>query len=415
MNSITRIRARRAAARLAVGSALFCAASAGRAQDCGLSVQIPTPVLRSGQTGEVRVLAHFPRPPAPGAPYAFAAASFDVFATQPLWTSASGGAIAGGDVLGIDVAQRHAPQQAIYADPTNPFPVWRGRFAPQSEAPALVEITADPSAFAVYPSKLTSSSAPCEARAGRNFIFVNPLSVGRWVAAPRDGTEVSVQDDVIVDGRIITAESYDSAAVGLLLPGIRPLLTTVDVEFPDGQPATFAATVQVHSDLPAPVGEMSISFVGLEDGAGRGYSTGANFVLADGSVRFFAYEGFRGGVSVAAGDLDGDGDDRIPALVLESVPQTISGSAGRDVLLGGAGADYEVGWILTFDRPTSAVVRSADGTPRAVTLDRVEVRSVRERAQRLPSGNNLKQLGLGCHNFEVTGARGLRITPSQPR
>src|SRR6185295_17771153 len=138
-----------------------------------LSVQATPQVLYGGQSASVNVLAHFPAPPAPNGAYAFASALFDVHASDPGWTFATAGAIAGNDVLGIDVGQAHSPQTGIFADPSNPLRVWRGVFEPQSNAPALVEIAADPANFSVYPSRLTSSSAERDAEGGNDFVLVN--------------------------------------------------------------------------------------------------------------------------------------------------------------------------------------------------------------------------------------------------
>src|SRR6185369_8877317 len=75
---------------------------AARGQDCKLSIQASPQVLYSGQSANVNVLAHFPKPPSPGGAYAFASSTFDVHASDPMWTWATAGAIVGNDVLGIN-------------------------------------------------------------------------------------------------------------------------------------------------------------------------------------------------------------------------------------------------------------------------------------------------------------------------
>lgn len=412
---------------LVAGGIALGGASPAPGQECRLSVHTSAAVLAPGESATVSVLASFPRPPAANAPYAFASAAFDVRSSQPAWMYASDGVIADDGVFGIDAGQPHSPQSGVFADPANPYRVWNGRFVPTSDEAALVEFAVDPSGFSVYPSKLTASSAPCTARGGRGFLFVNPVPVGAWLAAPGQGTEMRVHDDVIVDGRIITGQDFDSARIGLrpLAETVRSSKTRVAVL---GQPVTFTVTVQAAYNRPDVMGEMAISFVGLENenGGVSGYRTGANFLLGDGSVRSIRYQTFRGGVFVAAGDLTGD------ALMLSDLPQVIEGHAGddlliggttshamggqgRDVLLGGAGADVAVaqeparrldGFVVEFDRPVDAVVRGRDGRPRAVSVDRVEIS-----AARMSTANNLRQIGLACHHFEVRGVQGLSVAP----
>ena len=87
--------------------------AAGLAQDCKLSVQATPQVLYTGQKARVNVLAHFPAPPTPNAPYAFASAAFDVLATDPQWSFVSDGAILGSDVLGIEVGQAPVGSQPV--------------------------------------------------------------------------------------------------------------------------------------------------------------------------------------------------------------------------------------------------------------------------------------------------------------
>jgi prepilin-type processing-associated H-X9-DG protein len=387
------------------------------AQDCKVSVQATPQVLYGAQSASVNVLAHFPSPPAPNAPYAFASALFDVHASNPMWTSASAGAIVGNDVLGINVSQAHSPQTGMPADPSNPFRLWHGTFAAQSDAPALVEIAADPTDFSVYPSKLTSSSAPREADGGNDFILVNPLSVarGRWLAAPGPGTAIQTHDDVVIDGRIITGENFDSASIGLL-PAGSITTSSMRVAFV-GQPHTFTVTVQSHAPQRSRVNSVTVTFDGLENG---GYVGGANFAFADGSVRSVRFDGFLGGVYVATGDLGDKADGEIPALVVDSLPQTINtrtgaGTRSTGALLNLAAANTYTGTtvVLCYDRPVVATVRGPDGRPRTLTLDRIDVHGVREAAARMQSANNLKQMTLGCHVLAADGVEQMSITPLQ--
>lgn len=205
-------------ARSALTAALAFAAGLAApavAQDCALAVQASPFVLTPGQSAAVDVVAKFP-----AEAYAFAASEFDLAASHPSWTAASSGAIIGNDVFGASHSQAHAPQLGIFADPTNPFPVWAGEFTPTSSDPAFVQIKAVPNSFWIYPSKLTSSSVPCDADSGNAWCFVNPVRVGEYAAAPGEGTSM---DDVWVDGRIITAEGNGESAIliGLLIPAVQ--------------------------------------------------------------------------------------------------------------------------------------------------------------------------------------------------
>lgn len=393
----------------ALAGASVCAPAAA-AQDCKLSVHVSPQVIAGGQSTNIDVMAHFPTPPAPGGAYAFAAATFDVFATLPLWTFASAGAIAGGNVLGISAGQAHQPQLGLPADPSNPIRIWHGMLRPMTAGPALIEITADPTGFSVYPSKLTSSAADRDAEGGSGYVLVNPVAVGKWLAAPDEGSTMQTSgDDVIVDGRIITGEDWPSASVGVVPSGAVTFFdSSTRVEFSE-PPLTFKATVEARNGDDAPTEYVSFNFARADVPViGPAYVGGANFSLADGSVRFIAFDGFLGGVSVAAGDLGGDGDDRVPGLAVVSLPQLVEARAGAGVL---RSTDRGTTWTLRYDRPAAALVRGPNGQPQTVTLDRINIYAVREAQAPSRIQNNLRQLSLGCHVFEVEGARQMTITP----
>lgn len=387
-------------------------APAARAQDCKLSVQVSPQVITSGQSTNVRVWAHFPTPPAPGGAFAFAASNFDVRASLPAWTFAAAGAIVGSDVLGISAGQAHQPQLGNPADPSNPIRIWNGVLRPLAAGPALVEIEADPTDFFVYPSKLTSSAAECDAEGGSGYVFVNPIAVGKWLAAPGEGSTMQRSgDDVIVDGRIITGENWDSASVGVVPAGSVTFFdSSTRVEFSE-PPLSFKATVEARNGDDAPTESVSFNFAQADVPIyGRAYVGGASFSLADGSVRFIAFEGFRGGVSVAVGDLDGDG--RVPGLAVVSLPQVIEAHAGVGRLYS---ADRGTTWTLRYDEPVQALVRGVNGEAQRVELDRIDIFAVLEPQAPRRMQNNLRQLSLGCHVFESDGARQMTVTPGAGR
>ncbi len=393
----------RTSALIATMAALSGVATPALAQDANLEVQITPNVLYSGQSADVNVFAHFPSDM-----YAFAAAQFDVFATEPTWSFASAGAIVGSDVLGINAWQLHAPHAGVYADPANPFRVWRGTFTPSSNAPALVEIMADPTGIAIYPSRFTSSSIPAVPTGTSEWVFVNPLSVGSWVAAPGRGTTAHVSDDVIVDGQIITAENPSAAIlIGLLCPAIQKSGTVVNVQF-DERPDSFAATVDIRD---RPGEQMTLGYTYIEwTAAGEAGAYELTADLGGPNSSPVSYEGFLGGVVVAAGELGADGT----RLLVNRVPDEI----GADVKpLRGRLQPYRhvklesalvSSWSTTGHGDAAAQIFLPDG-------EVIAVDSIRVRATRAVPSNNIHQLGLGVHVLEATGVRSMTIEPRQPR
>ena len=365
----------------------------------------------------------------PDAPYAFASAAFDIRATGAQWSFATDGVIVDGDVLGIEASQDHEPELGIYADPSNPYWVWGGVIKPQSDEPALVKIEAEPTEFFVYPSEETSSSIEYESEGGSDVIFVNPLTVGRWLAAPGQGTKIEVADDVMIDGRIITGENWDSVSVGTTWTGSVLLDSSSTVGF-DREPSSFKVNVQILGagddvyqwdpgdgiDAVRPdaqrsrIGNMTVSFDGLENHGG--HVGGANFSFADGSVRTVRYSAYVGGVFVASGDLDDGGDHGIPGLVVYDLPQTIQATTGRGTL---SGANTYTGMTVVYDHPIAATIRDSRGLPRVVTLDRIEFYSVGKTTTGRQSAITPPRMILGSHVFEAEGVKEMWVTPSQSK
>ncbi len=214
------------------------------ANDCRISVAASPMVLREGQTARISAFAHFP-----ATSYAFAAADFDILSTAPAWSSVSSGAIVGDDVLGISVGQNHNPFGGAPANPTNPLRIWSGQFTAVGAAPALVIIQSNPTDFWTYPSAQTASSAPCIAAPGAAVIFVNPLPLGPFAAAPAPGTSI----EVVGDSFVAQADPQQAILIGTLLPAIQKVRTGI---VPDGAPDHL--TIGVHVGVPsAPVSEIA--------------------------------------------------------------------------------------------------------------------------------------------------------------
>lgn len=197
--------------------ALVLAAGAGStmaADDCRLGIVSDTPIVAFGETVSFGVDAYFP---ATG--YAFASTAFDVLATNPGWTAASGGIVAGGSVLGISASQPHLPGTGIIADPANPFHVWDGTWTPQTPGPKLVKFETAPGAFTYYSNILTPSSLPCDATAWRSYVWVDPMVVGNYgrVAA----AEGTVLEQTGPSDFVVSPDDTQAILIGLLLPAVQ--------------------------------------------------------------------------------------------------------------------------------------------------------------------------------------------------
>ncbi len=381
------------------------------AQDCKITVHASPQIVYAGQSASVNVLAEFP-----AAVYAFASAQFNVHSTHPAWSFVSGGVVVGDDVLNIAASQAHMPQQGVFAHPANPYRVWHGVLTPTSNAPALIEVTADPLGFSMYPNRLTSSSVACDADGGSDLVFVNPIRVGQWVAAPGSGVEVRSHDDVWVDGRIITGENPSPAILmGLLLPAIQSAREAATRVGFDGVPDTFAARVQVRSGSDRPMESLAINFTKIEYNVARP-ALGLRAEVPSGRAAKFA--AFRGGVRVAEGEIDPSGGDapRVPSIAVAEVPAQIGASVEGGLVYSGESGGMLMSWNLRYDRPIIAQARGRDGRAVPISIDRIEVIApVVDDQNRTRSKQDYEQVGLGAITFEATGVRSMCLTPSQPR
>jgi len=395
-----------AAAVAAIHTIVGLAGASGQAlaQDCTLGVRATPNVIETGQIARVEVLATFP-----STFYAFASAQFNVRATHPAWSFASAGLFAGQDVIGINVWQHHAPQSGVFAIASNPYRVWRGVFTPDTNEPALVEITSDPSTIALYPHRLTSSWIPGEARGDSDWVLVNPVGVGKWLAAPDRGTRIRIGDDVIVDGRIITGENpAGSPRIGLLLPAIQKVMESAMTIRLGDRPDALAVTV----DLPTVAGEqLSLNYTKVDwSSAGDAGVYGLSADLAGSEQTPVRFEAFRNGVRVAEGTLD---DERSP-LWVDRVPDQVTTSI-RPIDQRGELEPYRT--ITLESTLVSSWSTTSHGSARLFGVNglAIEVDRVTLSASRPISANNIRQMGLGCHVIEASGVPSLSVTPVQPR
>ena len=325
------------------------AASAAVAQDSRLSVHPVDPVLEIGETTSVEVRAHFP-----ASGFGFASAAFDVTAGMTGWTSAASGVLAGFQVLGASASQDHQPHLGVFADPTNPLPIWDGVFEPSSYDPAVVRVEAVPSSFWWYPSDLTSSAVEDQAKRGRNYIFVNPITLASGVrAAPGVGATLIVESngeaargphglDVIVAAATTEAPQ---PLIGMLLPAIQKVRAAAAPAAPDDLTIDYGVGPQ--GDV-VPTDQLSLNFAKIESGMYR--------VRVEHAQELATYELFRGGVRVAAGDINGD--SALPFVISEIPPnERAHARPASDSTIG------DVVVIRELDKSTPKLAEAiADGT-----------------------------------------------------
>ncbi|MBL9030750.1 MAG: hypothetical protein JNM80_03470 [Phycisphaerae bacterium] len=372
--------------------------SAAVAQDCSLSVHASPQVLAPGESAKINVLAKFA-----STFHAFAAATFDMKASHPAWTFASSGVIVGTTVGGIAVSQPHVPPLGILADPANPYLAWTGKLKPTSAAPALIEVVSNPGEFWVYPSAQTSSAAPRDATGDSDYIFVNPLAVGGVRAAPGTNTSVAVHDDVIVDGRIITAENPAPLLIGLLLPAVQSGRSGVGVWIP-GRPSDFSVLTQTTDGVSRSNFRLTFNGQTTSGGAPSLYGVRAS---GQGS-RVSAFDGFIGGVYVATGDVGAPTPGGLPALSLASIPDHIETRVEQRTASRRGGMLLSV--QLMYNSPVVATLRGPNGQQRTLKMDRIVVSVPLDPGTASSSGNNLRQIALASHAFEAAGVPRMVLT-----
>ena len=194
-------------------------------------------VLWPGDHAQVEAWAHHPEDA-----YAFASAEFQMAADLPGWTDVSDGIIAGGQVQEIAVGQAHNPAEGVFADPSNPIRIWSGIYTPDSSAPRLVQVQATPSAYSYYPSESTSSSVEGDAAPDRDWLLINPLTIGDALVAPGEGTTIlgGHGRDVLLGGAGTDLQEIQFGFLAPDSPRVR-----MD---PDTPPTNLALEVEVEED-----------------------------------------------------------------------------------------------------------------------------------------------------------------------
>lgn len=368
------------------------------AQDCKISMRAAADVVTSGQTLAVDAYALFP-----ATAHALASASFDVLATHPAWSSSSNGAIVGNDVLGIVSAQAHNPPLGVIADPANPMRLWHGQHAPVSDVPAVVQYQAQPGALSVYPSALTSSSAPCDTAGGSDLVLVNPLKAGRVRAAPGEGTQVRLRpvvDDVVVDGNIITSPVPMPLVFGLLLPTVQKSEPPCFGLDPKTSPSSLSIGVRTQRSAQAPNEPVTLNFTKV---TWEHKSAGIAVTDASETTTRGTFRAYLGGIEVARGTLDRAGEPTADtsALQMAALPSHVSTRA--EPKRGPRGASLTMGvsivYALGFDAPVHALVRNPQGESAAVSVDRVELDMSAGTAPRAAA----RRVQPGIHTFEAAG------------
>ncbi len=374
-----------------VAAAGLAAAPTAQAQDCKVVPEAVRPAVWFGQTAQINAWACIP----PSA-YAFASTDFNLLATDGAWNFVSNGAIVGPNVLGINASQPHAPQLGVVADPSNPIRIWTGLFTPTSTTPSLVEFTTLPGPFSYYPSDLTSSTAPCLATGGNEFLFVNPMRIGERgvLAAPGNGTRMSPSGDGGIDALRDPDVPESSVLIGLLLPAVQKCgVGTVFDQAPDNlRVETDVSRVEVGGE------SFTLNFTKIEyqytvqSRADNPLPLGMGIVYTNGGRRMGSTSSDHGLLPF----LIARTPDRIDTRLATATVGTPNNPATSMLIT-----------TLHFDPPVLVQTRKpGERRGEQFEVDTIELRST--------FFGDIKKAYLEMQRFEATGASSMHLTPAVP-
>ncbi len=199
----------RIANQLSVRSALAIALAAGAATTaladdcCRWELRIERKAILSDNF-TVELYAHFPSDG-----FAFASGQLDILSDDIDWVSwdwcgvtdgpgvTAGLPSATGDIESIIVGQIHFPAAGIIGDDSNPALVWCGEF--EATGDGMRTLSTESLGMAFYESASTSVSRTCsDIIESVRTVFVGPLVIDDWIAAPLDGTLGRVLGDELL-------------------------------------------------------------------------------------------------------------------------------------------------------------------------------------------------------------------------
>lgn len=360
------------------------------AQPSELRIKASPRVVLPGTSARIDVSATIP-----SSAYALASVDMSVHAPGPAWGYVTSGVAAGGDVLGVSFFQPHAPWLGVMADPANPAHVWTGRYTPASPGPAFIKIEAVPTSLEYYPDILTGSTFQDRPASVSTTIFVNPMRMGPYAAAPGEGDSMRV-----ASGAFAAADEDDDEAIliGMLLPAVQKVREAEGTVCFDKRPTSLALDAEATGMERTQIQSLNFARVEFRDnpnGSGRFKMAAEPPPGAALRVYLVMHDGKREEVPVVQG--------RIP-IELNEIPPVIAARIEPEERPGYVSLGWHFSSAPSNSRPGGVNVLMADGSVRFVK-DAIVVTHYGTR-------NNLKQFGLASVSYESTGASCMTVKPT---